>query len=184
MGITQKHNEKSMHVLFFLIAFASVAILFMITLFLFVEGIPIFEKVSIREFLFGKYWYPTSDPADFGIFPLIVGSVSVTILSAIISIPLGVMTAIYLAEIASAKFREIVKPVVELLASLPSVVIGFFGMVVVARCTATLRSARRFSHSAGSIAATVRRPRGGKADFLRTKGSAYLKLQNVSGSSG
>jgi phosphate transport system permease protein len=96
------------------------------------EGLPIFNKVSLKDFLFGKYWYPTSDPPDFGIFPLIMGSIGVTVVSAIMAIPLGVMTAIYLAEIASPKLREVVKPVVELLAALPSVVIGFFGMVVVA----------------------------------------------------
>jgi len=132
MGFTQKQKEKFTHFVFFLVAAASVAILFMITLFLFVEGIPIFEKVSLKEFLFGNYWYPTSEPADFGIFPLIIGSIAITITSALISIPLGVMSAIYLAEIASARLREIVKPIIELMASLPSVVIGFFGMIVVA----------------------------------------------------
>jgi phosphate transport system permease protein len=96
------------------------------------EGIPIFKKVSVLAFLFGKEWYPTSSPPDFGILPLLVASLAVTVVSALISIPLGVMTAIYLAEIASARIREIFKPVVELLAALPSVVIGFFGMVVVA----------------------------------------------------
>lgn len=121
-----------MHVFFFFVATASVAILFMISLFLFLEGLPIFETVSVKDFIFGKYWYPTDDPADFGIFPLILGSFLVTIISAVISIPLGVMTAIYLAEIASVRLREIVKPIVELLAALPSVVIGFFGMVIVA----------------------------------------------------
>lgn len=101
-------------------------------LFLFMEGLPIFGKVYLREFLFGKFWYPTSDPPEFGIFPLIVASIAVTVLSSVISIPLGVMTAIYLAEIASSRLRELVKPIVELLAALPSVVIGFFGMVIVA----------------------------------------------------
>ncbi len=132
MGFTQQQKERSIHFSFFFIAAISVVILFMITLFLFIEGVPIFEKVNIKEFLFGKYWYPTSDPPDFGIFPLIIGSISVTIISAIIAIPLGVMTAVYLAEIASCRLREIVKPIVELLALIPSVVIGFFGMVVVA----------------------------------------------------
>jgi len=117
---------------FFLIAFASVAILLAITIFLFREGIPIFNLVSVKDFLFGIYWYPTAEPPDFGIFPLIIASVSVTLLSACISIPLGVMTAIYLAEIAGPRTRELAKPIVELLAALPSVVIGFFGMVVVA----------------------------------------------------
>jgi phosphate transport system permease protein len=104
----------------------------MIVFFLFMEGIPIFAKVPVKDFIFGTLWYPTSDPPDFGIFPLIVASLAVTFLSSTLSIPLGVMTAIYLAEIASPKFREVVKPMVELLAALPSVVIGFFGMVVVA----------------------------------------------------
>ena len=96
------------------------------------EGVPIFKVVSVQDFLFGKYWYPTSDPPDFGIFPLIVASIAVTAFSSTIAIPLGVMTAIYLAEVASHRLREVVKPIVELLAALPSVVIGFFGMVIVA----------------------------------------------------
>ncbi len=132
MGFTQKQKEKSIHFLFFFVAAISVVILFLITLFLFVEGFPIFEEVSFKEFIFGNYWYPTSEPPDFGIFALIMGSISVTLISAIISIPLGVMTAVYLAEIASTGLREIVKPIIELLALLPSVIIGFFGMVVVA----------------------------------------------------
>ena len=121
-----------MRILFFGIALASITILFLIMVFLFKEGIPIFKIVSIKSFIFGEYWYPTFEPPEFGIFPLIVASLLVTFISAMISIPLGVMTAVYLAEIASAKVSEVVKPVVELLAALPSVVIGFFGMVLVA----------------------------------------------------
>ena len=100
--------------------------------FLFVEGLPVFSKVSVKDFVFGRYWYPTSQPPDFGIFPLIVASMAVTGLSAAMSIPLGVLAALYLAEAAAPRVRQWVKPVVELLAALPSVVIGFFGMVVVA----------------------------------------------------
>jgi phosphate transport system permease protein len=125
-------REKGIRFIFFAIALASISTLGLIVLFLFLEGLPIFNKVSVTHFLFGRYWYPTSDPPDFGILPLIVGSMAVTALSAAISIPLGVMSAIYIAEIASHRLREIVKPIVELLAALPSVVIGFFGMVVVA----------------------------------------------------
>ena len=121
-----------MHGLFFVTATASIAILLLIALFLFREGLPVFKIVGVKDFIFGLYWYPTEDPPEMGILPLILGSVSVTALSAIFSIPLGVMTAIYLAEIASSRVREVVKPIVELLAALPSVVIGFFGMVVVA----------------------------------------------------
>ena len=114
------------------VALFSVTALFLIMLFLVLEGIPIFRDVPFKDFIFGIYWYPTSDPADFGIFPLIVGSFLVTLISGVVSIPLGVMTAIYLAEIAPRRTAEIVKPIVELMASMPSVVIGFFGMVVVA----------------------------------------------------
>ncbi len=115
-----------------MIATASIAILAAIMVFLFAEGLPIFETVSVTDFVFGKYWYPTFEPPEFGILSLIVASVLVTLVSASISVPLGVMTAVYLAEIARPKVAEIVKPVVELLAALPSVVIGFFGMVLVA----------------------------------------------------
>ena len=132
MWLNRQLKERWMRRTFLIVATASVTILLMITLFLFVEGIPIFSKVSVKDFVFGQYWYPTSDPPDFGIFPLIVGSLAVTFLSALMSIPLGVMTALYLAEIATPRIREWAKPVVELLAALPSVVIGFFGMVVVA----------------------------------------------------
>ncbi len=132
MIFSQRQKDRFMSYFFFIVATASIAVLFMIMLFLFMEGIPIFQKISPKDFLFGEYWYPTDEPPDFGIFPLIFSSLAVTFLSALISIPLGVLTAIYLAEIATYRFREIVKPIVELLASLPSVVIGFFGMVVVA----------------------------------------------------
>ena len=132
MANRRQTTEKSMRAMFFIIATASISILFLIMLFLFKEGMPIFKTVSVKDFIFGKYWYPTSDPADFGIFPLIVASLLVTGVSGVFSIPLGVMTAIYLSEIARPRVSEIIKPVVELLAALPSVVIGFFGMVLVA----------------------------------------------------
>jgi phosphate transport system permease protein len=132
MLLSRQFKERWMHGTFFTIATASILILTLITLFLFAEGVPLFGKISVTDFLFGEYWYPTSDPPDFGIFPLILGSFAVTALASVVAIPLGVMTAVYLAEIASAQIREIIKPIVELLAALPSVVIGFFGMVVVA----------------------------------------------------
>jgi phosphate transport system permease protein len=128
----RQQKERLIRKLFLGIALVSITILFLIVLFLFMEGLPIFKVVSVKDFLFGTYWYPTADPPDFGIFPLIVASIAVTALSSALSIPLGVMTAIYLAEVASHRLREMLKPIVELLAALPSVVIGFFGMVIVA----------------------------------------------------
>lgn len=131
-GKGRTKREKAIRFLFFGIALASITTLFLIALFLFAEGIPIFKDVSVTDFVFGEYWYPTDDPPDFGIFPLVLASIAVTLVSSLISVPLGVLTAMYLAEGASPKVREWVKPVVELLAALPSVVIGFFGMVIVA----------------------------------------------------
>jgi len=133
LSLGRRTTERIIHSIFLITAFTSIMVLFLIMVFLFVEGLPIFKHVSVSDFLFGHEWYPTDedDPA-FGIWPLIVGSGSVTLLSSLIAIPLGVMTAIYLAEIAPLKIRNIIKPAVEMLAALPSVVIGFFGMVVVA----------------------------------------------------
>jgi phosphate transport system permease protein len=128
---SRRIKETVIRYIFFLMALLSIAILGMILVFLVREGFPIFEEVSVKNFFFGTYWYPTADPPDFGILPLITASLMVTGLSAAISIPLGIMTAIYLAEIASPRIKEVAKPMVEMLASLPSVVIGFFGMVVV-----------------------------------------------------
>jgi phosphate transport system permease protein len=132
MNKKRQIKDRGIETIFFMFAFVSIAILCMILLFLVREGMPVFGLVSVKDFLLGDYWYPTSDPPDFGIFPLIAASLLVTLCSAAVAIPLGVMTAIYLAEIASNRIKEIAKPMVELLASLPSVVIGFFGMVVVA----------------------------------------------------
>lgn len=103
-----------------------------IMLFLFMEGLPLFADYPVAKFLFGLLWYPTAEPPDFGIFALIVGSLAVTLLASCIAVPLGIMTAAYLTEIAGPLTRRVVKPFVELLAALPSVVIGFFGMVIVA----------------------------------------------------
>jgi phosphate transport system permease protein len=132
MAISRQKKELFMRMFFTLLGATGIIILTLILLFLVMEGMPIFSEVSVTDFLFGKYWYPTYDPPDFGILPLIAGTFSVTIISSIIAIPLGVMTAVYLAEIATPRIRGIVKPIVELIEGLPTVVIGFFGMVVMA----------------------------------------------------
>lgn len=93
---------------------------------------PVLETISLKHFLTGHDWYPTEDPPSFGIFPLIIGSVSVTLLAAVMAIPLGILCAVFLSEIASSRLRSIFKPFIELLAAMPSVVIGFVGMTVLA----------------------------------------------------
>ena len=125
-------KERIIQNLFLLVALASIIILALIVVFLFREGVPIFKQVSVQDFLFGKYWYPTYEPPEFGIFPLIAASILVTLIASLIAVPLGLLSAIYISEIAGIRVKEVLKPIIELLASLPSVVIGFFGMVVVA----------------------------------------------------
>ncbi|MCU0651431.1 MAG: phosphate ABC transporter permease subunit PstC [Candidatus Omnitrophica bacterium] len=108
---------------------ASIFFVVVIFLFLLKEGLAVFKIVTPLNFLFGKSWYPISDPAQLGILPLICGSLLVTLGAAIISIPIGVACAIYIAEIAPSKTKEVLKAGVELLAAIPSVVLGFIGMV-------------------------------------------------------
>lgn len=125
-------KEKIIKNVLFLFALVSIVVLALIIIFLFMEGVPIFGVVSLKGFLFGTEWYPTYDPPEFGIWPLIVGSIIVTLFSALIAVPLGVLSAIYIAELAPPLVKEIFKPVIELLAGLPSVVLGFFGMAILA----------------------------------------------------
>ena len=121
--MSRELKEKSIRWLLTGVAFVSLLSLACIMLFLFMEGLPLFADYPLWDFLTGHLWYPTSEPPEFGIFPLIVGSLAVTALASWIAVPLGIMTAAYLAEIADSRTR---------LAALPSVVIGFFGMVIVA----------------------------------------------------
>jgi phosphate transport system permease protein len=130
--MTRQGKEKLIKLFFLGIATVSILILGLIVVFLFREGVPIFQEVSVYNFLFGKEWYPTYDPPEFGILPLIVGSLVVTVLSSLIAVPLGVLSAIFIAEIAPVAIRDFLKSAIELLAGLPSVVLGFFGMVVLA----------------------------------------------------
>jgi len=132
----KKHSsilyDQLVEKLFFIIGLSCLAVLLLIMLFLLKEGLPLFSKISVGDFIQGREWYPTSGNPRFGIFPLIIASVSVTLVASIIAIPLSLAVAIYLAELAGKKIKEIIKPIVEIIASIPSVVIGFFGMVAVA----------------------------------------------------
>lgn len=118
--------------MFTVLAFSSLIFLTGIVIVLFKEALPIFSKVSILKFLSGKSWYPTYDPPEFGILPLILASVWVSVGAMLVCIPLGVGSALYLNEIASYRQKVILKPMIEVLASVPSIVYGFFGMAILA----------------------------------------------------
>lgn len=111
-----------------LTAALSIIFLFGIIFSIFREGFGVFADVGIIKFIFGSSWHPTHYEPDFGIFNLIVASLAVTAGALIVALPLGVGSAIYLSELANPKVREIVKPFIELLASIPSVIYGLFGM--------------------------------------------------------
>ena len=125
----RKFKELVIEKLVLLAGLASIFFVIVIFLFLLREGLGVFKSVAVNKFLFGKNWYPISEPAQLGILPLILGSLLVTLGAALISIPIGVACAIYIAEVAPLKIKEILKVGIELLAAIPSVVLGFIGMV-------------------------------------------------------
>jgi phosphate transport system permease protein len=125
-----RFKEKLYKWIFTILAFASLFFLVGIVLVLLKEGLPIFQEVSFTKFIFGRSWYPTYNPAEFGILPLILASVWVTLGAVVVCVPLGIGSALYLNELAGPCQKAILKPIIELLASIPSVVFGFFGMVI------------------------------------------------------
>jgi len=125
-----KFKERSIEWIFAVVAFASLVFLVGIVIVLFKEGLPILTKIRLFDFIFGEFWYPTYDSAEFGIFPLILGSFIVSVGAMFICVPLGIGSALYLNEIASQQQKAILKPLVEILASVPSIVYGFFAMAV------------------------------------------------------
>jgi phosphate transport system permease protein len=125
----RKVKEFIIEKLVLLCGVASIFFVVLIFLFLLKEGLAVFKTVNPIALLLGKSWYPISEPPQLGILPLILGSLVVTLGAAIISIPIGVGCAIYIAEIAPKRIKEILKAGIELLAAIPSVVLGFIGMV-------------------------------------------------------
>ena len=126
----RKIKEKGIKTILFLTAISAIIVIFSIIFFLFREGYPIFEKAGLWNFLSGTRWFPDGNPPLFGTFSLIVGTLLVTLGAMIISIPLSIGSAIFISEIAPPWLRNFIKPAVELLAGIPSVVYGFFGLIV------------------------------------------------------
>lgn len=114
------------------ISFVSILFLFAIAMTLIVTALPAFKEYGIINTLFGQQWRPTDDPPLFGMWPIMLASFYVTFTAIAIAVPLGVGAAIYLAELAPGRVREAVKPAMEVLAGIPSVVLGFFGIVFLA----------------------------------------------------
>ncbi len=116
----------------FLAGIISIVFVILIFIFLTKEGFSLFKTYSPFSVLFGSKWYPISTPAQYGILPLLFGSLAVTIGAIFISVPIGLAAAIYIAEIAPLWLRDILKATVEFLAAIPSIVLGFIGLVTLA----------------------------------------------------
>lgn len=121
-------KEKIMEAVFLLTALVSILAVVLICFFLFANGIPAIREIGIGKFLAGAEWRPSSN--IFGIFPMILGSIYVTGGALVIGIPIGILTAVFLAEFCPAWLYRFFKPAVNLMAGIPSVVYGFFGLVV------------------------------------------------------
>lgn len=127
--LVNKIKENAMHVLFFICAMASIISVIVICIFIFVNGLPAIGKIGIVEFLGGEVWRPSHD--KYGIFSMIVGSIYVTAGAIIIGVPIGLLCAVFMAKFCPKWLYKIVKPLIELMAGIPSIVYGFFGIVVI-----------------------------------------------------
>lgn len=124
----QKVREKIMSVVFLLAATVSILCIVLICVFLFANGFPAMGEIGVFKFLLGTEWRPSND--IYGILPMILGSIYVTAGAIVIGVPVGVLSAIFLAKFCPPKLHKILQPMVNLLAGIPSVVYGFFGLVV------------------------------------------------------
>jgi phosphate transport system permease protein len=123
-------GEKFIESWIFVSSFLAIVVLLGIIALLLKEGLPIFSDTPPWEFFFGTKWYPVSEPPTFGIMPFFISTLWITLVATAISVPIGIACAAYLSEVAPIKIRETVKPIVEILAGFPSVVMGFIGLML------------------------------------------------------
>jgi len=124
------YKELLAKILFILSACAAIIAVGLICVFLFMQGLPAIASMGLWNFLTGTDWRPTWDPPRFGILPMIIGSLYVTAGAILFGVPIGIFSAVYMAEICPKPIYAVLKPAINLLAGIPSVVYGYFGMVV------------------------------------------------------
>ena len=144
-------REKLMHVVFFVCALASILAVALICVFLFANGVPAMKEIGLLDFLTGAKWKPGND--IYGILPMILGSIYITAGAVVIGVPVGLLTAIFMAFYCPKKLYGLLKPCTELLAGIPSIVYGFFGMVVIVPCIRTVAALFDVDISGSSILA-------------------------------
>lgn len=124
-----KIKEKLMEYVFLFTAVISIVAVVLICVFLFANGVPAMQKIGFTNFLTGTRWKPGNDL--YGIFPMIIGSIYVTGGALLIGVPIGILMSIFMARFCPDRLHKILKPIVDLLAGIPSIVYGFFGLVVI-----------------------------------------------------
>ncbi|ACX75298.1 phosphate ABC transporter, permease protein PstC [Fibrobacter succinogenes subsp. succinogenes S85] len=129
--LSSPFKERAASTIFLVSALASILFVALICAFLFANGVPAILKIGFTDFLFGTEWAPTDEPAIYGIFPMILGSLYVTLGALAIGVSVGLLSAIFLARFCSERLHRVLKPAVELLAGIPSVIYGFFGLVII-----------------------------------------------------
>lgn len=136
-----------------LTAVSSIIIIALIIIFIFMEGLPAIQAYGFFNFIFGMDWAPSS--GQYGVFPMIIGSLGITALSLLMAVPLGILCAIFLSEVASSKMRRILNPTIQTLAGIPSVVYGFFGLILLVPLMRVQFGGTGFSMFTASIILTV-----------------------------
>lgn len=152
---TKKH-QTYIEIILFICAILCVVAVLMITVFVLVSALPLFKEVKLSDFLFSTHWLPTShENPGFGILSFIVGSLYVTFGALVIAVPLGIATAIFLAEVSPPKLTNILDNAVQLLAGIPSVIYGFFGVMVVAPMVRQFFGGSGYSVMSASIVLSI-----------------------------
>lgn len=124
-----KIREKAMHAVFLFSACVAIFGVLMICIFLFAEGIPALREIGVFKFVFGKVWNPSAD--EYGVLPMILGSIYVTAGALVLGVPVGILTSVYLAMLCPVKLYRIIRPIIDILAGVPSVILGLFGITVI-----------------------------------------------------
>ena len=151
----RKLFEKGAEGVLFACAFLSVLAVVFITIFLFDRGLPLFKKTTIVNFLFSTKWEPTADKPSYGILSFILGSIYVTGLALVFAVPVGLSVGIYLAELAQRRSSRTIRSAVELLAGIPSVIYGLFGIVFISTVSRTLFGGTGYSLLSASIVLAI-----------------------------
>ena len=125
----KKFKEQLSGYIFFALALSSISALALITIFIIMQGVPIFVEVGLGNFIFGMDWAPSR--GAYGIFPMVIGTITVTLGAALLGVPVGICGAVFLAEFAPPVMSDIFRPAIQLLAGIPSVVYGFWGLIFI-----------------------------------------------------